>query len=96
MGQRPNNPDARIVVEGDKTYLEFTVDSSLADFGSVIIDSSKLETPRVTECSYETPDGKAIIFDTDYSGEKRTEKSVPGPIAGLKPGKNKVLVWEKH
>ena len=91
-----DNPDARIVVEGDKTYLEFTVDSSLADFGSVIIDSSKLETPRVTECSYETPDGKAIIFDTDYSGEKRTEKSVPGPIAGLKPGKNKVLVWEKH
>ena len=31
---------------------------------------------------FENPDGSDIIFDTDYYGRKRTEKTVAGPFAG--------------
>lgn len=92
----PFNPDVSIVKEGDKTYLEITLSYEISDFGSLVINSENLETPRVTECSYETPSGEAIIFDSDYLGESRTEKSPAGPVASLKPGRNRILVWEKH
>jgi hypothetical protein len=42
---------------------------------------------------YEDPDGKEIVFDTDYLGAKRDDSAVIGPIASLKAGSNRVKVW---
>ena len=36
---------------------------------------------------FENPDGTAIIFDTDFYGNKRTGKIVPGPFSYV-PGES--------
>ena len=40
-----------------------------------------------------TLDGNEIFFNKDYFGEDAGEKPIPGPIAGLKAGFNRVKVW---
>ena len=52
-----------------------------------------MEMPRIVEAPYDDPDGNEIFFNKDYFGEDAGEQPIPGPIAGLKVGFNRVKVW---
>lgn len=41
------------------------------------------------------PDGTDLVLDRDMAGAQRSRRPVAGPLEGLKPGKNKILVWKK-
>ena len=54
-----------------------------------------LAETRLTEEHYENPDGSSLAVDFDLNGETRSKKPVVGPLEGLKPGKNRVKIWER-
>ena len=62
---------------------KFKVVTNVMDFLPEVklIDSDTLGMAFEPEERFEEPDGSDIIFDTDFYGNKREGKIVPGPIA---------------
>lgn len=87
------DPAVRIVETDGKTYLELNVEKEMLEIPTEIYNSEKLGMPRITEASYENPDGTPIVFDTDYLDQSRNGQPAAGPIEGLKEGMNRILVW---
>ena len=50
-----------------------------------------LGSVRLVDAVYDDPEGREIVLDADMRGQKRSGKRSPGPIEGLKAGKN--VVW---
>ena len=61
-----------------------------------VMTTEMLGMPRIVEERYEAPDGLPIKFDTDICGEKRSGEVMPGPVADLRSGENRILVWRKN
>ena len=83
--------NACITEEADGVYLEITLDAGFDSLSPEIITTEKLGTPRITECDFENPDGTPITVDKDMLG---APLPAVGAVAGLKAGKNKVLIWK--
>ena len=89
------DPQIEIFEEAGKVYLEINIEKGLLDLPAVVLETKDLEETRIVEAPFDDPDGKAIVFDTDLLGHKRTDKTMNiGPLTGLKEGHNKILVWE--
>lgn len=71
---------ANIREEGDKAYLDTNIASFLGDFTGSMIDTNVLGQVFEPSQRFEDRDGKDIVFDTDYFGNKRTAV-IPGPFA---------------
>ncbi len=70
--------------EKEGTYvLKTNIPELLGDFRDDIIDSDILGRAFEPDQRFEDPDGNAIIFDSDYFGSGREEKTIPGPFASL-------------
>ena len=90
------NPNAKIVVEGKKTWLEFTADEKLLSAGAALVSTKDFAATRISAARFDGADGNDIVFDKDILGSCRVQgKAIPGPFAQLKPGANKILVWEE-
>ncbi len=87
------NPNLKITEKADGTYLDIEVEEGLFAVPTEVITTEKLGTPRISESPFDDPDGRSITFDTDITGAKREGQMVPGPIQGLKAGKNHIRVW---
>lgn len=87
------DPEAKIVKEGDETYLEINVEKGLLEIPTRILDTRMLDMVRIVEVPYEDPDGNPIVLDSDYLGCKRDSAPAAGPIQGLKEGYNKIKIW---
>ena len=87
------DPEAKIVKEGDETYLEINVEKGLLEIPTRILDARMLDMVRIVEAPYEDPDGNPIVLDSDYLGCKRDSAPAAGPIQGLKEGYNKIKIW---
>ena len=88
-------PDIRIEETEEGVYLNITVPEEMQGHTGEIMTTEMLGMPRIVEERYEAPDGSAIIFDTDICGEKRSGEVLPGPVADLRSGENRILVWRK-
>lgn len=89
------NPNAKIVVEGKKTFLEFTADQNLLSAGAALVSTKDFAATRISAARFDGADGNDIVFDKDILGESRVHgKAIPGPFAQLKAGANKILVWD--
>ena len=92
------NPGARVVVEGGKTYLEFTADKEFlaAAKRASLVSTQDLGTTRISAARFDDRNGDDIIFDKDFLGAPRAAaNNFAGPFAQLKEGANKILVWQK-
>ncbi|MDR1189468.1 MAG: right-handed parallel beta-helix repeat-containing protein [Bifidobacteriaceae bacterium] len=49
---------------------------------------------RLAAAAFENPDGSELVFDQDLLGTRVTANASPGPIVSLRPGANRVLVWQ--
>lgn len=87
------NPNVRIMIEEDKTYLEIEADEGMLELNTSVYRTDRLGSPRITEALYENPDGSSITWDTDYHGDTRKGNIIAGPFAELKPGTNRIRVW---
>lgn len=88
------DPRARLSVEGNAVYLELEVEDGLLGLPTQILRSEDLGMPRVVEAPFDAPDGSLITLDTDYLGHPRSEAPAAGPLEGLKPGFNRICVWQ--
>ena len=79
--------------EGDVTYLEITATKEMLKEWPEQLRPGTFGMPRITEAAYETPEGREIIFDTDYRGRAWDHHVTAGPFAGLKEGVNRIRVW---
>jgi len=87
------DPKVRIVTEDGTTYLEMQVEKGLLELKKQILASEDLGMVRIVEAPFDDPQGKAIVFDTDYNDTLRTAESMIGPFAELKEGFNRIQVW---
>lgn len=84
------DPKAKVVEDGDGVYLEIECDESMFTLQTQIHGTSTLGAVRLVNAEFETPEGTPIVLDTDITGAKRGGRPVPGPVEGLKPGKNRI------
>ncbi|HOA39838.1 MAG TPA: right-handed parallel beta-helix repeat-containing protein [Halanaerobiales bacterium] len=87
------NPGFTIIEEGDEVYLSCELPETFEGFLGEIHSTETLTRVRLADADFENPDGSAVVIDLDYTGKERSEKSVVGPIAELKKGKNRIKVW---
>ena len=70
-----------------KVYLDTNLGKLIQDFTVDIIDSDVLGNAFEPEQRFESPDGSTITFDTDYFGNSRSGKPIPGPFAVIEDKK---------
>ncbi|MBQ7944215.1 MAG: right-handed parallel beta-helix repeat-containing protein [Lachnospiraceae bacterium] len=87
--------DVSFSKETDGLYMEFTLPEEAFKITTQIMTTKLLAETRLTEEHYENPDGSSLAVDFDLNGETRSKKPVVGPLEGLKPGKNRVKIWER-
>lgn len=73
--------------------MEITLPEAAADWQCTPVTTARLGAPRITEEGYENPDGTEVDFAPDLLGKAR-ESVQPGPLAELKPGKQRIIVWQ--
>lgn len=87
------DPKLSIIEEGDKVYLSCELPEDFEKMLGEVQTTKTLNRVRIVDADFENPDGSEVTVDTDYLGEKRSEKSELGPISRLQKGKNHVKVW---
>lgn len=89
----PNfNPKVKIEEEADGVYLSFSV-QGLNSLQTTRVTSERLGKAKLPDQAYEHPDGCPIDINTDYLGNKRTDKPKPGPLESIKEGPVRIKVW---
>jgi hypothetical protein len=88
------NPYVKILEEGNEVYLELNIPKEALDVSAKIASTETLGTVRIVDAIFDDPNWKPIILNHDYMGERRSEKPVVGPIERLKPGFNRIKVWD--
>jgi hypothetical protein len=58
------------------------------------VSTQSLGIPRMTEAPFDNPDGTPVDFAPDMLGVRRGDGAVPGPLAALIAGENKITVWQ--
>ncbi len=59
------------------------------------VTTAALGAPRITEEPYENPDGTPVDFTRDLLGAHREGDVFAGPLAALRAGENKVVLWRE-
>jgi hypothetical protein len=90
------SPLTASVTEADGVFtLEIDVPESVVNFKCEPVTTARLGVTRISEQSFEAPDGSALDLDKDILGNIRSESVIPGPLASLKPGKQKIVIWKE-
>jgi len=88
------NPEIKLVEEANNTFLQITFDQSFAEQKGKMITTELLGKAKIPKAAFENPDGTALVFDTDYFGNKRTNGNIlAGPFVNAKAGKMMLKVW---
>ncbi len=89
-----SKPKIKVEERGNEVYLHITIDKKQMMTNNKLVTSELLGKAEVPQLSFKTPDGKSIVIDTDYFGNKRNKNNPStGPIKNLKIGKNRIRVW---
>ena len=84
---------ASVEEENGDLILNISVPENVADADCEAVTTEKLGMPVFSEEKYENPDGSEIDFNVDILGNKR-DRVIPGAIACLKVGEQKIVVWK--
>jgi len=87
------DPKVAVSEEQDGVYLTIELPEAFEKLAAGIHSTRTLPRVRLADADYENPDGSAVMLDTDLLGNRKPAQSVPGPIATLGKGKNRVKVW---
>lgn len=62
--------------------------------GAGEVTGAQLGMTVLAKTGYENPDGSAVVFDTDYFGQERSENSVlPGPFVEWSRESGRCKIW---
>jgi hypothetical protein len=79
------NPNLKIEDKGNEVFVSFSV-QGLNALQTEQVSTGRLGKAKLAREAYEQPDGKPIVFDTDYTGALRSEHPKPGPFEQIKDG----------
>ena len=88
------NMSASVEETGGEWVLSLSVPAEVAKASCRAVDTERLGTPRITEESFEAPDGTPADIAHDMIGDLRSERIIPGPFASLHTGINRITVWK--
>ena len=89
------DPKIKLVEKADGWWLEMNVDSTWEEkVKRHLVSSDLLGQAQLPGASFETPDGKPYILDTDYFGNK-WPKNHPSPGPFALTGEKAMKVWPK-
>jgi hypothetical protein len=74
----------------DGIYLNVTLPDDFGSFLNDVQDTASLGRVRIVDADFENPDGSPLTLDSDYFNKTVGKKTIAGPIASLKPGKNRI------
>lgn len=86
---------AEIEEKNGEYFLNISVPEEFAVADCEAVSSVRLGEPRISAMSFEASDGSDYDFSFDLIGDKHDEKIVPGPLAHLKEGKQRVCIWKE-
>ncbi|MDE6932324.1 MAG: hypothetical protein K2P37_06515 [Oscillospiraceae bacterium] len=89
------HPAPRIVEEDETVYLEVEIPGDVL-YGGRLLTSEHLGFVRIVGQRFENPDGSPLRLNRDMNGTLRSERPIPGPVENLKPGKNRIVIWQKR
>lgn len=84
---------ADLVEENGAFKLKTNIFEYIKDFKDGIITSDILGCAFEPEQRFESPDGTAITFDSDYFGDHRGIDTIPGPFAAKPEGELSGKLW---
>ncbi len=95
IGKEADDPVVRVTEDGGTVWLELELPESFPLRETAVICSQVLRTPRIVGQRFEQPDGSSIRLDRDMTGAERPARPVAGPVEHMRPGINKIPVWEQ-
>lgn len=84
----------RIEQEDDGVYLEIDIPEQLWRLPTHLISTREMEAPRIVDEPFEDPEGRDILFDRDFLGHKRHMHPFSGPLEEVRPGHNRIKIWQ--
>ncbi len=87
------DPGVKIIEDGSAVYLEMNVKPEMLEVKTKIASTETLGTVRIVDAIFDDPNAKPITFNLDFTGARRSDKPVVGPIEGLKVGLNRIKIW---
>jgi alpha-L-arabinofuranosidase len=89
-----NNPEVRLVEEGDRVVLHLVPGDWLRSAKTKSVTTERLGKAKIPELSYVNPDDSPLSIDTDYFGKRRNpSQPTPGPFEKPGTGPLKLEVW---
>ena len=86
------DPQLKFEEVGDEVYVVLTV-KDLDKVSTQRITTEIIGKSKLARQLYESSDGTPIVFDSDYSGAKRSSNPKPGPFANVDNGTVRIRVW---
>jgi hypothetical protein len=86
---------ASIDEENGEWILTINAPAAVANAACRPVTTARLGAPRITEEAFENPDGTSVDFTLDLLGNVRAGNVIPGPIAALKEGAQRIVVWKR-
>jgi hypothetical protein len=88
------DPDIEIVEQGENVHLHITIDDSLKSLQNKLVTTELLDKAIIPNQAYENSDGSPLKIDTDYFGNKRSDKNpTAGPFENPGQGRLSLKVW---
>lgn len=90
------NPGVKLETEGNEVYLEITLPEEMFALPCKAVSTEDLGMARISEACFENRDGSRLTVDRDLLGLEYQEKIIAGPLQKLKPGRNRIRVWQEQ
>ena len=89
-----NDPDIRLLEEGEHGYLQLTFHESYYQYQRDIVTTEILGEAKIPKAIFDLPDGSPVRIDRDYFGTQRTKEiNHAGPFSTLDKGKVRLEIW---
>ena len=83
----------KVEEDGGEVYLNCTLPDGFDAYLSEPHTTRSLGRVRIVDADFENPDGTPLSIDSDLLDAPVPRQSVPGPLASLKAGGNRIRVW---
>lgn len=90
-----HNPNVYLEKDQEAIYINFDFGEKFADIKAKTVSASDLGSSYESECAFENPDGTDMNIDNDFFGNKREDRTIPGPFLKIKQGKQRIKILDR-
>jgi hypothetical protein len=88
------DPKIKLADQGENVYLHMTFDESFGSLNNKLITTKMLGKAKVSDQTFDNPNGTPLKVDTDYFSKKRNDDNpIAGPFEISRKGRLFLKVW---